>query len=396
MDLVEDIFRKALSARLADVDEIDVELLFDASAYADRISDSLEYENMYAFGMKQSNTEADLGQYVLRPDNLVSAADELRRHKGAGDRQQQRTVLTCGSLWRADTDRMAPLVRDRHMWRAIEAITLVPAGEVGTTQRVQELLAAHWDVMGEVCEALALPQIFYEAAGLRDHSTRCLMSLAMPDPDTLTLTSTLFELSPAMSRRLNLEGTLIDLGVTAKLLAISLMALADRWGLVLPTSIAPDRVIVGARRPEDIGAAQEMGRILSRSFEGVTVDTRPWGQVLRAARKRGVPSLVLLDGQGTVKLIHRITDESEDLGADPARQIADAMLAHDRQVHERSRRILDDALGKGEVVRLIDHDEPVPGGWFELGALRSIGCRPSESEYTTKGPRVLSHARRLY
>ncbi|MFN8074471.1 MAG: hypothetical protein U0Q15_03500 [Kineosporiaceae bacterium] len=393
VDRVEEIVRASVDAHAARLGmdpflDLDVELAFAAQPYCRQISETLEYRNMYAL---QGGPHLGLsdGEHLVRPDNVLSATRFLR------GRARPTGVICAGSLWRADTQRMAPAVRDRHMWQAVELLAAVPHGS-DAGPGVPALLHAMWQVLGDVADAIGLPQIYYASPGLRDHSDRCLLSLSVPTPETLTLTSTLFLLSRAMSDRFGIGATLVDLGFTAKLLALALIATEDRHGLLLTSALAPDQVVVVPARAEDEPRAHAVAAALRRHLDRVRVDTEAWSTVLRTQRRRGTPALVLVDGAGRDKLVLRHTQLSVDLAADPAAQVRDALVASDADLRARSRAVLDAALRDEQVVALAEPERPVPDGWYRLGHLCGIGGVPSDVDPPADAPQVLARVRRLY
>jgi hypothetical protein len=360
-------------AREMDFVEMESPLLIPKAAYLLATSGTYDYQNMF---------EVDWpgGPYLLRPDNLVEAARAI-----AGARCRL-PVLMQGSLYRSETERLRPLVRDRHIWCAVQVVHWVDGATVEAEGR------CHAQAFSRFLRRIGLFSVHVENPPLRGHSRRGCYTYVFPDSDSVSLVATLYELAPPMVDRLGLTGEVLDFGFTTKLLAIAAGLHADEHGLVLSSSLAPDAVVLGYKTERDVETAEALRARIAERVERVVVEHDGWKQVLRRHKRRGTPLLVFVNREGGHKLIRRIDHASIPLAASASEAVAAALVAHDEALSERSRAVAAAALGSSRAARVTDvAAEP----WCRLGSvlgMEEVPVYPAAPD----APGFFAKQRRLY
>lgn len=370
---IDALYSEELKRRI-DFVEMEPPLLVDRQSYVDAVSASYDYQNMLWW------QPPDAPAVLVRPDNLFAATQALAKTPC------HLPVVMQGSLYRSETGNLWPLVRDRHMWRTTQVVHWLDGADA------TEAYLLHTRVFGRLMRRLGIPTIFVDCPPLREHSERRMLTFTPTAVDELTLTSTGYLLSPSLVERLGLSGQLLDFGFTAKLLAVAVALTSDEVGLVLPTDLAPDVVVVGYRDPSDREAAERLADDLRAVTPRVAVDHRPWGSVRRSQRRHGTPILVLVDSSTKNHLITRFDGASQALSSDARAHLREAIDRHDRALWTRALACTDAALAEARVVRL-GHD--APSDWSSLG--RCVGYpEPPEDLASDDRPNVFSPQARYY
>jgi hypothetical protein len=366
-----DLYRELLAEQI-DLVECECPPLLDAQVYEDIFSVSYDYANMFELD--------DAGRRrIVRPDNLLGVAMALK------DTPVHVPVVVQGALYRSEMGDVAPLVRDRQMWCTLQTVHW--AGSTAADR------SAPVDLHRTVCEALhrrlAIPAIFVNTPGIRTYSSSGCHSFAIWRDGRATLTSTLFVLGDALVARLGLDGTVIDFGFTAKLLALSLDIHSDDAGLCLPSSVAPTVVAIGCRSANDADAANRLAAQIGAVAVRVSVDHGPWHRTLRVQRRRGTPLLILVDGTSGTKLIRRVSMTSMPLSSDPSADIRQALTEHDAILTARALERFEASVRAGDSLRF--RDGPEEEGWHALGQVRS-----ATSQAVASGLTMFARKGRLY
>lgn len=312
-----------------------------------------EYRNMYEL-------ELDGREALARPDNLAPAAAAIV------SRQLSVPLVAQGSLYRAVTGALRPLVLDRHVWRATQVVHRVDAGEI------EAAMELHLHVCSRLLKRLGLPALWVDKPALARHSKRSVFAYLCPSEDEVVGGATTFELDDALVACLGLSGGVLDFGFTARLIACVAAVHGDRSGFLCTSSLAPNCVVVGARRPADRGLAHRLAERLGENMSRVAINDGAWHRTLRINRRRGTPVLVLVDGASASQLITRFDDESVPLPEDAASAVADALARHDAVLASRAESLLNAAIRLEQSVRLLSRGASAEG-WFLNGTVRAVG-----------------------
>jgi hypothetical protein len=341
-------------ARTMPFDRFDPPVLIPWKQYeAALAARGIEYRNMYLI-------ELDGMSYVVCPDNLVPAADELRR------RSSKRPLVAVGSLYRAVTGRIHPLIWDRQIWRAAQIVHRLDDGPTDAAIRL------HLEACGRFLDLIAVPPIWVERPARPNHSYRSYYAYTCPSLKEFVAIATLFDLARPLTRGLGLSGRLLDFGLSTRLLACATALHSDDAGYLCPTSLATPQVVVGAKTPNDAELARRLAAAVDGVADRVEVDERPWHRVLRVHRRRGTPVRLLADGAEASQLITRIDDRSVPLTSDPARDVREALDRHDVELRCRARQKVEDALRVEAAVAVAPTGRP-RDGWHSMGTLLGIG-----------------------
>lgn len=360
---VTDAFLQSLAASTPYL-ELEGMPLVPCDDYQAVMSTSFDYQNMYVLAWNGA-------RHVVRPDNLVVAAAALARDP------VHLPVVMAGACYRAETGDMKPLVRDHQMWCAVQTVHWLP------DDRWQEGCALYMRVLDGFFRKLGVPVLTAEVDGIRQYSHAGYFTYAFPSSAEISLTSSLFSLAPPLVERLQLRGSVLDIGFTGKVFAVAAATHSDDVGLNLTSDIAPDMVIVGSRTPGDRPAAVAIASELTAASIRATTDDGPWHRTLRQGWRRGTPVLILADRDGGHKLLRRLGQSSEPLPAGITAAVADALREHDRTLWERAVAKRDAALAAQQVAIVA---ETAPPEWFPLGRPVTI----------TGDAMTMSAERRLY
>ncbi len=375
---LDDLYREELSLD-TDYLEFETPLLLQEEHYVSVMSEAFDYQNMYTL-------RADDSRLLVRPDNLLAIAQALARERSV------LPIVAEGSLYMAETGSLPPLVRERHIWRCTEIVQWIRQDSEAAV-----FLEMHWRVFGRVLRSLCIPTLYVESPPLREHSQRRLLTFAFPSAEEITLTSTLYHLAPQLSARMGISGSLLDLGYTQKLIAVVVALYSDERGLVLPSKIAPDPVVVGYKNSDDLPVAKRLAEEIAGKVARVTVGHQPWHRTLRTSRRRGTPLIVLADAKNGHKLIRRLDDRSSSLPVDAASAVKTALSDHDAELRRRSKLLMEQAIAEERVIRLADASAGT-SDWFSLGRLAEAhDDLPTDlSSPSSNATQLFTKKRRLY
>ena len=375
---LETIFLNTLSEEREFV-EIEPPLLIPEEDYQAAMRNSFDYGNMCVL-------EHEGRPHLLRPDNLFIAARALC----ASRIWDVPVAMPSQSFYRTETNGIAPLVRDCHIWQTTQIVEWVREAPVEAT------LARHVRVFTRFLERLCIPTLTIDAGSLRTHSRRRILTYSCTDLHEITMTGTIYEIAPELRDGLGLDGTLIDYGFTTKLLAVVAAVYADNAGLVLPSLLSPEQVVIGIKRDTDRAPAEALAAALREAdLERVRVDDGPWHRTLRHGRSRGVPCMVLADAAQHHQVLTRLQPESVPLAAEPAQHVRDVLERHDRELWAQGVRQLEAALAAAEAAKL-DRDEQPAEGWHPLGRVLALGGTCEAPSAPGRALYLHTRKRRLY
>jgi hypothetical protein len=258
----------ALAARFT-VTEVTTPLLMPSARYRSDYGLTYDYANTFELAL-------DGSPHMVRPDGLAA----MIRLAVA---RRIDSVLVCRQpLFRSETADPQPFVRDRHIWGVMQAVHHYEGDQPG-------LLRQHAEAVVDLLTALRIPTLLVRAPPLRDHASRRLLTFSLTPAGQLWLTSTIYEITPSLAARLGATGRVVEVGVTAKLIALAALLHCDDAGLRLPSALAPASVDIAAdttpRLTEVLGRAGLTYAQVAQSFRAAI------GRV----EKSGTPLLV---GQG--------------------------------------------------------------------------------------------------
>jgi hypothetical protein len=315
MDVVERYQQRYLAALAArfPVTEVMTPLLTPSAAYRSDYGHSYDYGNTFELAV-------DGHPHMVRPDSLTAM---IRLAVG----RDTDSVLVCRQpLFRSEMTDPQPFARDRHIWGVIQVVHHDREG-------VPDLLARHAEAVVELHTALRIPVLLVQAPPLRDHARQRLLTFSLTPAGHLWLTSTIYEIAPSFAAAAGATGPVLEVGVTAKLVALAALLHRDDAGLRLPTALAPADVEVAAGTPPQLVQALDRAGLtsdqLSQSFRAA----------IRRAEKSGTPVLI---GQET----------SRPAGQGPDRL---AVFARSRRSVDRAE-AADEAVGMA-LTALSRHDE---------------------------------------
>jgi hypothetical protein len=263
-------YLEALTARFP-VTEVTTPLLLPSEGYRSDYGLTYDYANTFELAL-------DGTAHMVRPDSLAAMIRLAVAH-GTG------SVLVCRQpLFRSETADPQPFVRDRHIWGVIQAVH-----HCRPDQGSQSVLRRHAEAVLDLCTALRIPTLLVRASPLRDHASQRLLTFCLTSAGQLWLTSTIYQIAPPLATRLGATGPVIEVGVTAKLVALAALLHRDEAGLRLPTALAPACVEI----PRD-AAAQVAGE-LDRAGLRYASGTQSFRAAIGWAEKSGTPLAI---GQG--------------------------------------------------------------------------------------------------
>ncbi|MFJ1708971.1 hypothetical protein [Kitasatospora sp. NPDC088346] len=180
-----------------------------------------DYANVYRL------PEGDRAGWVLRADNLHLNVAFLRRtgHRGP--------VVTTGGLLRRMHGSGTPLFRERYIWPAVQLSHLLPAGSG------EEALSAYRSVLERTLAAFGLPALTVEVDAPAGYGDRCHLTVCCLRDGRPTVLATTYLMARRYREALGIDGELVDVGFTGKVLALAAMHHHDRFGLGLPSALAP-------------------------------------------------------------------------------------------------------------------------------------------------------------
>lgn len=271
MDVIERYqqqYLDALAARFL-VSEVTTPLLTPSALYRSDYGLNYDYGNTFELVV-------DGSPHMVRPDSLTSMI-RLAVESGTD------SVLVCRQpLFRSETADPQPLVRDRHIWGIIQAVHHDQANR-------PDLLRSHAEAVLHLHTALRVPTLLVQAPPLREHARQRLLTFTLTPAGQLWLTSTIYEIAPLLARQGGATGMVIEVGVTAKLVALAALLHRDYAGLRLPTVLASSAVEVTAE------AAPQLTEALDRAGLTYTEIFQPFRAAIRRVERSGGPVLL---GQG--------------------------------------------------------------------------------------------------
>lgn len=363
--------------RETDFVELESPLLIRRDIYTETTETTYDYRNMFSL-------EVGSEEYIVRPDNLVAAAQAMTRARC------QLPVVMQGSLYRSESEHLRPLFRDRHIW------CVVQVAQNCESDAITDTMSRHYKVFDRFLQRLCLAVQHVDNPPIRNHSLGGIYSYVFPDPESLALIGTLYRLAPAMVQRLGLTGDVVDLGFTAKILAIAAGIHSDDQGLVLPMALCPTLVTVICKANEDREQAEKVVERLKKRFGRVKVESQLWRQGIKEARRKGVPVSLLIDSQGTSKLLQRSGSQSRALEPDCEQAVSAALALHDSDLAARSSAVRGEALRLSKASKIAEcSDELAQAGWHNLGAVLPGPFDVDQSSLHRK-LNFFSRSRRLY
>ncbi|PBC66228.1 prolyl-tRNA synthetase [Streptomyces sp. TLI_235] len=180
-----------------------------------------DYANVYRL------PEPDRAGWVLRADNLHLNSAWLRRtgHRGP--------VVTTGGLLRTMRGSGSPLFRERYIWPAVQLSHLLPAGTG------EETLLAYRSVLERTFAAFGLPALTIAVDAPAGYGETCHLTVSCLRDGRPTILATTYLMARRYREALGIDGELVDIGFTGKVLALAAMHHHDRFGLGLPSALAP-------------------------------------------------------------------------------------------------------------------------------------------------------------
>lgn len=326
--------------------EMETPLLIEKEPYTRKMGVSYDYTNM--FEVKWAGRT-----FLLRPDNLAETARAIK------EANIHLPVVTFQSLYRSETQKALPLVRDRHIWRMVQVVHWVGEGDT------EEAVRKHMEAFSRFLRRLSVAVVHVENPKIRCHSQYGIYSYAVNDPSEMSLVGTLYRIAPELTESFGLEGTLLDFGFSMKLLAVATALHSDRRGLILPKSLSPAQVAIGCRRREDSDSAQRLAHQLSEEVR-VELDRGPHHQMRKKHVRRGTPVRIVADDSNGHHLTSRSGDGSERLPEDPSSLVQKTLLTHDECLWKNATRVLNQTLEDRELVRISKEDQATDG-FYPLG-----------------------------
>ncbi|MFD8248517.1 hypothetical protein [Nocardia sp. NPDC059691] len=289
-----------------------------------------EYQNIYRAEVP------DIGQAVLRPDNMHANVDLLRRTAGPGP------VIATGGLLRSMRRGASPLFRDRYMWPAVQLNQLVPPSDS------RSVLDVHQSVLERTFRAAGLPVVSVQTDALSSYGRTCYLTVSCLPDGRPTVLSTSYIMSDRYRSALGGSDDVIDIGFTGKVIALIALHHWDSHGLQLPTSLAPTQVgvITDGEIPSIDAAYQQSGLRVS------ILRTRQRQRAERRLFRIGVPVLVGLHRDGGVRLTSRAPLKREQYRTAPAPHLLrDELAAYDDRLLSRAQRRFDRGLRDTALLR---------------------------------------------
>ncbi|MFD7717091.1 hypothetical protein [Streptomyces sp. NPDC059814] len=359
---------EAEAGRVAATEVVSATPLLNSREYRDAYDGTHSYSNVYEVDGAEPS--------VLRPDGLR----ELVLH-----RRVDKVLLCRDPLFRAETTDARPLIREKHVWAVCQMVHQVVDGSMA------DVWTGHRDAFLRFMDAMLIPTLVVEAPPLRRHAQRRILTFTRTPDGRTWLTCTLYHLDDDFVARLGARGSVIELGYTAKLIAMGVALHEDRHGVCLPSRLAPAQALVPRRAPE---AVREVLRGAGlRVHEGKA----DWTATVRTARRTGAPLVVSAESAGRVRLYTRGTDATRSVPLNGLAAAAhDELRRHDRALWERAvafQAPLLDPGGEGTGVRPAESGD-VPG-LFRLG--RPVDANTEQGRAAVRANTVLmSDKQRIY
>jgi hypothetical protein len=371
VDLLHGLYGRSLEERMA-VRVIDSPSVETVAAYREDYGATYDYQNFFSL-------QLDGGMHVVRPDSLASMVKLSALLPDVA-------LLNPRPLFRAETADPAPLIRDRHLWGALQCVHHV------ASEPFEPVWEAHAAAFASFLTAIKLPSLAVQAPPLREHAERRLLTFSLTADGRLWLTSTLYLLSPHLVRPMGATGRVIELGFTAKLIALVVGLHADDAGPILPSHLAPTQVLL-ATAPADLEHDMRMGGL---RVERAAAD-RTWANALKRARREGIPVLLGQRDENRDTSVATYLRASD--GRDPVPRsglldtITSALDAHDATLWHRAEVAQEGLMTPLEDARF--GDGPTDDHDFVLGRVVDANFALGR-EATEHGALLLSRKRRLY
>ena len=266
--------------------------LTEVETYRERYGASHDYQNVYALTTPS-------GRHVVRPDSLAEMVSQGAATPGT-------MLANPRPIFRADTTSPSPLMRDKHLCGVVQAVTVTDP----TT--CDAVLRDHAQLVTALHTEIRLPMLLVEAPPLRAHADRRYLSFCVTPNGRLWLTSTLYVLGRGLTDPMGGTGPVVELGFTAKLLALAVAAHSDAVGPLLPCALSHEQVVSAG--------------------EG-----RPWEGLVRRARREGLPFVVAPDSSAPDARVAYVRAQDRFVPADSLlADVAGAARAHDDVLWRRA------------------------------------------------------------
>ncbi|MEW2514680.1 hypothetical protein [Streptomyces sp. NPDC046870] len=287
--------------------------------------------------------DRDLPGWVLRADNLHLNVAWLHRtgHQGP--------VVTTGGLLRRLRGSGTPLFRERYIWPAIQLNHVLPRGTGAAA------LEGYREVLESTFAAFGLPVLTVAVDAPAGYGDTCHLTVSCLRDGRPTVVATTYLMARRYREALGVDGELVDIGFTGKVLALVAMHHRDRWGLGLPSPLAPVQTAVLAS--PGAGPALDHWR---RELDGIRADvvrTAPHEPYRRMRAERrllraGTPLVLGVREDGGWRIGRRNPTERERLPGPPtAGRLRRELASYDRRLLSRARERLDRSIERSGLVK---------------------------------------------
>jgi hypothetical protein len=390
IDRITDEYRRLLSD-LAPELVVDPDAVVQAAPYRTIFGD---YENVFRLGGSVSSR-------MLRADNVVDAVPSLLDGaRGAG----QHSRLTISGLYRRSRGPVSPLFRETYIWPCLEVNHLTRRSDTG------DALREHLERLRQLFAWMGLATFVIEVDELGHYGrSSYLVATVLPDGSP-TVLATVYALGELLLQRLDVPESydVVDVGLTAKPLAVATLVHADGRGLMLPSGLTETQLGILVRRPTSpAGGGAPAGTVeawLDRlaassirvELQEIAVGTRAAAAGERRLHRRGAPLVVGLrplthGAEARVSARAPLRRWTESALPEPSR-IAETLASHDQRLTQRSSSLVASYLDSS-VAHLCDRCAPAVA---HFGRPVCAGRGPCVRCGTRAQPRLLTRAGRFY